>query len=46
MKFALTPEQSTDTLLWWATSPEAAKLKGEYLTKREVIQLAKQGLDV
>lgn len=32
--FSSTPEQGADTLLWLATSPEAASLKGEYVSSK------------
>jgi NAD(P)-dependent dehydrogenase (short-subunit alcohol dehydrogenase family) len=43
--FAKTPEQGADTLLWLATSPDAALLKGEYVSKRKPIAPQKQAQD-
>jgi retinol dehydrogenase 12 len=43
--FSSTPEQGADSLLWLATSPEAATLAGEYVSKRRVAMPQKQALD-
>lgn len=43
--FASTPEQGADSLVWLATSPEAASLRGEYVSKRRPITPQKQALD-
>ena len=43
--FSSTPEQGADSLIWLATSPEAAALKGEYVSKRRPATPQKQALD-
>ncbi len=43
--FAITPEQGADSLIWLATSPEAASLQGEYVSKRHPVTPSKQALD-
>lgn len=43
--FSSTPEQGADSLIWLATSPEAAILKGEYISKRRPARPQKQALD-
>lgn len=43
--FALSPEQGADSLIWLATSPEAASLKGEHIYKRRPKTPNKQALD-
>ncbi|MEP0841249.1 MAG: SDR family oxidoreductase [Phycisphaerae bacterium] len=43
--FASTPEQGADSLVWLATAPEAAQLKGEYISKRRPAKPQKQALD-
>jgi NAD(P)-dependent dehydrogenase (short-subunit alcohol dehydrogenase family) len=43
--FASTPEQGADSLLWLATSPEAASMKGEFVSKRKAATPQKQALD-
>ena len=43
--FAITPEQGADSLVWLATSPEAATLKGEYVSKRRPVTPQSQALD-
>jgi hypothetical protein len=43
--FAKTPEQGTDSLIWLATSPEAAGLKGEFVSNRRPVPPAKQAMD-
>ncbi len=42
---ASTPEQGADSLIWLATSPEAASLKGEYVSKRRPATPQKQAMD-
>ncbi|HTV21660.1 MAG TPA: SDR family oxidoreductase [Polyangiaceae bacterium] len=43
--FSSTPEQGADSLVWLATSPEAASLRGEYVSKRRAVTPQKQALD-
>ena len=43
--FAISPEQGADSLVWLATSPDAASLRGEYVSKRRVVTPQKQALD-
>lgn len=43
--FSSTPEQGADTLIWLATSQEAASLRGEYVSKRRPTTPQKQALD-
>lgn len=43
--FSITPEQGADSLIWLATAPEAASLKGEYVSKRKPVTPNKQALD-
>jgi NAD(P)-dependent dehydrogenase (short-subunit alcohol dehydrogenase family) len=43
--FSSTPERGADSLIWLATSPEAAPLKGEYVSKRRPATPQKQALD-
>lgn len=43
--FSITPEQGADSLVWLATSPEAASLKGEFVAKRRAVTPQKQALD-
>jgi NAD(P)-dependent dehydrogenase (short-subunit alcohol dehydrogenase family) len=43
--FSSTPEQGADSLIWLATSPEAASLEGEYVSKRRPVTPQKQALD-
>jgi retinol dehydrogenase-12 len=43
--FSSTPEQGADSLVWLATSPEAAALKGEYVSKRRPATPQKQARD-
>ncbi len=43
--FSSTPVQGADSLIWLATSPEAASLKGEYVSKRRPVSPQKQALD-
>ena len=42
---AIPPEQGTDSLIWLATSKEAASLKGEFVSKRKPATPNKQALD-
>jgi retinol dehydrogenase 12 len=42
---ARTPEQGADTLVWLATSPEAAAFTGEYVQDREVTRPAPRARD-
>ncbi|MDC0711049.1 hypothetical protein POL68_21440 [Stigmatella sp. ncwal1] len=43
--FSKTPKQGADSLLWLATSPEAASLKGQYLSDRRPVSSSKQAMD-
>lgn len=43
--FSSTPEEGADSLVWLATAPEAAALKGEYVSKRKPAKPNKQALD-
>ena len=43
--FARTPEEGADSLVWLATSPEAASFEGEYVSKRRRATPQKQALD-
>lgn len=43
--FAVTPEEGADSLVWLATSPEAASLKGEFISKRRPKTPSKQAMD-
>lgn len=43
--FSSTPEQGADSLIWLATAPEAAALRGEYVSKRRPVTPQKQALD-
>ncbi|MCP3057905.1 SDR family oxidoreductase [Myxococcus sp. K38C18041901] len=43
--FSSTPEQGADSLIWLATAPEAATLRGEYVSKRRAVTPQKQALD-
>ncbi|ATB32315.1 SDR family oxidoreductase [Melittangium boletus] len=43
--FSSTPEQGADSLIWLATSPEAASFRGEYVSKRKPVNPNKQALD-
>jgi len=43
--FSRTPERGADTLVWLATSPEAASLRGEYVSDRRPVTPAKQAMD-
>lgn len=45
LPFSKSPEEGADTLVWLATAPVAAGLRGEYLTNRRVIKPQKQALD-
>lgn len=44
--FARTPEQGADSLVWLATSPEAASLKGQYVANRRPVTPSRQALDM
>ncbi|ULA64302.1 MAG: Short-chain dehydrogenase/reductase sdr [Nitrospira sp.] len=43
--FSSTPEQGADSLIWLATSPEAASLRGTYISKRKPVTPSAQALD-
>ena len=43
--FASTPEQGADSLIWLATSEEAASLRGQYVSKRGAVHPSKQAQD-
>jgi retinol dehydrogenase 12 len=43
--FARTPEKGAETLLWLATSPEAAKFNGEYFFDLKLAALSKRAKD-
>lgn len=43
--FAVSPEQGADSLIWLATAPEAATLRGEYVSKRKAVTPNRQALD-
>lgn len=43
--FAITPQKGADSLIWLATSQEAASLKGEYISKRRPVSPSKQAMD-
>lgn len=43
--FSVTPEQGADSLVWLATAPEAASLRGEYVSKRRPVAPQKLALD-
>jgi len=43
--FAITPEQGADSLVWLATSQEAASLRGAYVSKRRSASPSKRALD-
>jgi NAD(P)-dependent dehydrogenase (short-subunit alcohol dehydrogenase family) len=43
--FARTPEQAADTLVWLATSPEAASCSGEYFVDRAVAPVSRRARD-
>lgn len=43
--FAISPERGADSLIWLATSAEAASLRGEFISKREPATPHKQALD-
>lgn len=43
--FSSTPEEGADSLVWLATSPDAAPLKGEYVSKRKIARPQSQALD-
>lgn len=43
--FAKTPEQGAESLIWLSTSPEAASLRGEYISNRRPVSPSKQARD-
>jgi NAD(P)-dependent dehydrogenase (short-subunit alcohol dehydrogenase family) len=43
--FSKTPEQGADSLIWLATSPEAASLEGQYVSDRRPVTPSKQAMD-
>ncbi|NUP08109.1 MAG: SDR family oxidoreductase [Polyangiaceae bacterium] len=43
--FAKSPEQGADSLIWLATSPEAAALKGEFISNRRPVAPSKQAIE-
>ncbi|WP_348698447.1 SDR family NAD(P)-dependent oxidoreductase [Duganella fentianensis] len=43
--FSIAPAQGADSLIWLATAPEAAELRGQYVSKRRAITPAAQALD-
>jgi hypothetical protein len=43
--FSSTPEQGADSLIWLATSREAAAITGEYVSKRRPPTPQKEALD-
>jgi NAD(P)-dependent dehydrogenase (short-subunit alcohol dehydrogenase family) len=43
--FSKSPEEGADSLIWLATSPEAASLRGEYVSKRRPVTPQQQALD-
>lgn len=43
--FSSSPEQGADSLIWMATSPEAAFLRGQYVSKRRPVPPSTQALD-
>lgn len=43
--FSVSPEQGADSLIWLATSKEAASLQGQYISKRRPVTPSKQALD-
>ena len=43
--FSISPDQGADSLIWLATSPEAASLQGQYISKRRPVPPSKQALD-
>ncbi len=43
--FARTPEKGAETLIWLATSPEAAQLNGEYLHDKKVASISGRARD-
>lgn len=43
--FARTPEQGADSLIWLATSAEAASLRGEYVSNRRPVSPSSQARD-
>ena len=45
LPFSKSPEEGADSLIWLATSPEAASLKGEYIVNRRPVSPSKQAMD-
>lgn len=45
LPFAKSPEEGADSLVWLATSQEAAALKGEYVDNRRPVSPSKQAMD-
>lgn len=43
--FARTPEQGADTLVWLASAPEAAALKGQYVSDRRPVAPSRRARD-
>jgi NAD(P)-dependent dehydrogenase (short-subunit alcohol dehydrogenase family) len=43
--FSRSPEEGADSLIWLATSPEAASLRGEYVANRRPVTPSKQAMD-
>jgi NAD(P)-dependent dehydrogenase (short-subunit alcohol dehydrogenase family) len=43
--FARTPEKGAETIIWLATSPEAAKYNGEYFFDQKVTRISKRAQD-
>jgi retinol dehydrogenase-12 len=44
-RIARTPEQGADTLVWLATSPEAAAYTGKYFVDRRAITVSRRARD-
>jgi NAD(P)-dependent dehydrogenase (short-subunit alcohol dehydrogenase family) len=44
-RFAITPEQGADTIVYLASSPEVANVSGEYFVKRAILQPSRQAGD-
>jgi NAD(P)-dependent dehydrogenase (short-subunit alcohol dehydrogenase family) len=45
LPFSKSPEAGADSLIWLATSPESASLKGEYIANRRPVTPSKQAMD-
>jgi NAD(P)-dependent dehydrogenase (short-subunit alcohol dehydrogenase family) len=43
--FSKSPEQGADSLIWLATSPDAASLKGQYVANRRPVTPSKQAMN-